>query len=653
MKLDLLSAALLGIAGGLACAAQTVHYLDCTAGSDAADSLSPQSAWRTVAKANAYVFRPGDSLLLRRGNRCEGMLWPKGSGTERASIHLGAYGQGALPLVVGGTEAAGLTLHNQQYWEIENVEIAGGSPYGIRIGGTEPILRHFRITNVVVHDVPGEPLSKDSGLVVIAPDKDSRTRIDDVVVDGVTAYRTSQWAGIIVNGAAFDSAGAPVRGEYIEVRNSIVHDVGGDGILLARVSHGVLEHNVTWNTGMQETETIGTPNAIWEWRCSDCRIEYNEGYFSDSPGVDGGVFDIDYGNENNRVENNFGHDSQGYCVSVFGAEGAGGNSTASTIRYNTCIHNGRSPRLARRQGAIYLSTWHGGKLNGVTIEQNTVVWDPPLDAPAFQSNAEFTGDLPNRFAGNTILAASGSFVSSAPALQFSDNRYCASKPAIAQHSFEGQTYAEPRVPPTDAGSVGLAHGAVPSPSERKALEIHDLCGCMQALLTKAGGMDQHATTDGHAVEATRTNGEPSRRGFSAQMSNWVLFAVLAPEGAHAAAFRSQLVLMESMMHQFASHGLAGVVVPAHSMSSDELDEWKSNWNFDPRVQIDAVSAEESSNAHSASDAGELLLISPSGEVASRWTYPVSPADVWLQLQSRLGTPAGMQSMPLCTKSLAQ
>jgi hypothetical protein len=109
--------------------------------------------------------------------------------------------------------------------------------------------------------------------------------------------------------------------------------------------------------------------------------------------------------------------------------------------------------------------------------------------------------------------------------------------------------------------------------------------------------------------------------------------------------------MESMMHQFAS--LASVVVPAHSMSSDELDEWKSNWNFDPRVQIDAVSAEESSNAHSASDAGELLLISPSGEVKSRWTYPVSPADVWLQLQSRLGTPAGMQSMPLCTKSLAQ
>jgi hypothetical protein len=86
---------------------------------------------------------------------------------------------------------------------------------------------------------------------------------------------------------------------------------------------GVLEHNVAWNTGMQETQTIGTPNAIWEWRCRDCRVQYNEGYFTDSPGVDGGVFDIDYGDENNLLQHNFGHDSQGYCVSAFGADGRG------------------------------------------------------------------------------------------------------------------------------------------------------------------------------------------------------------------------------------------------------------------------------------------------------------------------------------------
>ena len=114
LRLSLIVVSLLAM--GRCAAGATNHYLDCNGGSDAADSLTPESAWRSVAKANSYVFQPGDNLLLRRGSRCEGMLWPKGSGTERASIHLSAYGHGALPVVYGGAESAGLNLHNQQYW---------------------------------------------------------------------------------------------------------------------------------------------------------------------------------------------------------------------------------------------------------------------------------------------------------------------------------------------------------------------------------------------------------------------------------------------------------------------------------------------------------------------------------------------------------
>ena len=93
---------LFGVLAAEACAwGQSKHYLDCQAGNDSADSLTPQTAWRTLAKADSFTFQPGDSLLLRRGSRCEGMLWPKGSGTEMAPIQLGGYGDGALPVVVG------------------------------------------------------------------------------------------------------------------------------------------------------------------------------------------------------------------------------------------------------------------------------------------------------------------------------------------------------------------------------------------------------------------------------------------------------------------------------------------------------------------------------------------------------------------------
>ena len=620
-----LSLFMLGFLTAAPCAlGQSRHFLDCKAGNDAADSLTPQTAWRTVAKADSYTFQPGDSLLLRRGSRCEGMLWPKGSGTEQAPIRLGAYGQGTLPVVVGGAESAGLRLSDQQYWEIENLEVVGGSPYGIHIGGGAAVMRHFRITNVVVRDVPGTPMTKDSGLVVIAPDEHARSRIDDVIVDGVTAYRTSEWAGIIVNGAGFDANGDQDRGEHIEVRNSIVHDVAGDGILLARVSHGLVEHNVAWNTGMQETQTIGTPNAIWEWRCRVCRVEYNEGFFTDSPGVDGGVFDIDYGDENNVLEHNFGHDSQGYCVSVFGAEGVSGNSTHSEIRENTCIHNGRSPRLSKRQGAIFLYTWNGGKLDGVDIEGNTILWDPPVRVPAFQSTAEFTGTLPNRFTGNTVIAVSRSFVSSQASIQFSGNRYCA-----------------PKLPPSDSllkeessQDSASAASSLPVESDPAANKPDELCGCIGELRKRALGTGPRSLALGNSIK---------------KPGHWILAALLAPPGEPAAReSRSRLILIESMMHQFGSLGLQGIVVPAHPIGKEELEEWRSDWNFDPTVQIDAANASGVRNAGSAGTS-TLLLVSPTGQVAASWQYPVSPADIWLQIQSHLGAPPGAQQMPACQK----
>jgi hypothetical protein len=622
-----------------ACASgQTIHYLNCRNGNDSADSLTPQTAWRTVAKANSFTYQPGDALLLQRSTRCDGMLWPKGSGTEQAPIRLGAYGQGALPIIAGGSESAGLRLSDQQYWEIENLEVVGGSPYGIHIGGSAPVMRHFRITNVVVHDVSGTPFTKDSGLVVIAPDDHAKSRIDDVVVDGVTAYRTSEWAGILVNGAGFDANGAEDHGEHIEVRNSMVHDVAGDGILLARVSGGVLEHNVAWNTGMQETQTIGTPNAIWEWRCRDCRVEYNEGYFTDSPGVDGGVFDIDYGDENNLLDHNFGHDSQGYCVSVFGADGPGGNSVHSEIRENTCIHNGRSPRLAERQGAIFLFTWNGGMLDGVEIADNTVIWDPPVRAPAFQSTAEFTGNRPNRFAGNTIVAVSGSFVSSASGTQFSGNRYCAPKRILPQQLFGEESGVHP-------AASSAAEPSSPAEADAAAVNSDELCGCLKELLRKTAGAEQRPAAPEPAIEQAVSKTSPG--GVHPLAGRWVLGAVLAPPGdPQADQSRGELVLIESMMHQFADLGLESIAVPARSMAQNELQQWRTNWNFEPGVEIDAANA---SGLRKVDDRNlsKLLLISPSGQVAASWQYPVSPADVWLQIQSHLGTPAGTQQMPAC------
>jgi hypothetical protein len=596
--------------------AQTIRYLDCGLGSDNSDALSPATAWRSVAKANSFTLNPGDSLLIARGSRCEGMLWPKGSGRDGAPIHLGAYGSGALPVIVGGSESEGLKLSDQQYWEIENLEVVGGTPYGIRITGTLPVLRHFRISNVVVHDVSGDPSTKDSGLVVIGPASKSSSRISDVVIDGVTAYRTTQWAGIVVNGAESDIDDASIRGDNVTIRNSIVRDVGGDGILLARVQHGLLEHNAAWNTGMQYTETIGTPNAIWEWMCSDCLVQYNEGFFSDSPGVDGGVFDIDYGNVDNRVEHNFGHDSAGYCVSVFGAESKNGDSVNSVVRNNICINNGRSPRLAKRQGAIFLYTWRGGKLDGVRIENNTVLWNPPLDAPAIHNEALFTGERANIISGNTIESSTSSVVSSIPGMKYENNRYIVSRMSEPSWSFDGKQYSD-----LEAVRRGAHQEAGSTVSQRSR--------CSFAAQTSG---DMYASA-GKANDAER---------------NWTLLASLVPEGSeNERQSRSQMVVIQSMTYQFSKLGLHAVVIPAVPADSAVPANWIYDWDFGSAVHLEQLSSNSPAKAYQIDKTPQVLLISPSGKVVKRWKVPAAPAEIWMALRSYLGTPPGMQAIPSC------
>jgi hypothetical protein len=126
------------------------------------------------------------------------MLWPKGSGASGSPITIGAYGTGALPVVNGGSNEAAIKLFNQEYWHVQDVETTGGTPNGLYISGNAAAtFHHLRVTNVVAHDVGGALADKETGLVVVKPNAAS-TLFDDVVIDGVTAYNTTQWSGIIV-----------------------------------------------------------------------------------------------------------------------------------------------------------------------------------------------------------------------------------------------------------------------------------------------------------------------------------------------------------------------------------------------------------------------------------------------------------------------
>lgn len=392
------------------------YYVDCATGHDGADGHSPATAWRSVRAVSAREFHPGDSILLRRGTTCLGSMWPKGSGAPGAPIVLDAWGDGPLPKVQAepGAEAA-FRLFNQEYWTVQHAEFIGGEPHGVFVSGTQGVLHAIHIRDILVHGVTGEPKNKEGGLLVIAHGSAAQ-RFDDVAIDGVTAYGTSQWAGILVGSLEFGFLPEPARSSNVTIRNSMVHGVAGDGIVLFQVNHGAIENSVAWYTGMQQTQTIGTPNAIWTWMCRDCAVRRSEAFLTDSPGVDGGAFDIDYGNDDNVVEDSYAHDTQGYCVAIFGA---GRTTTNSIVRRNVCAANGRGPRLAARQGAVFLDTWDGGRLRGVQLSENRIFWNPPIAAAALVNTAAFDGE--GTFSDNLIETSAAQAMRSNPSLRFARN----------------------------------------------------------------------------------------------------------------------------------------------------------------------------------------------------------------------------------------
>lgn len=382
---------------------------------------SEAAPWNSLAAAQAHPFAAGDRIALARGTVCHGSFSPQGSGSRGNPIRVTAYGQGPLPRIVAtSNDSQVLLLFNQEYWQVDSLDLSGSGKYGIFVTGDKGTMHQIALKNLFVHDVQGGAMkNKDNGLVVVGPSSKDAV-FNDILVDGVVAAHTNQWAGILIGGGNFPYAADAPLNDRITVRNASVQDVFGDGIVLFRDSHGIIETSTAWQTGMQPTQDIGTPNAIWTWTCTDCTVRDNEAFLTDSPGVDGGAYDIDWDDARNTVERNYAHDTQGYCIAVFAA---GYVTSESVVRDNLCVDNALSPRLAALQGAVYLHTWNDGVIRDLRVEHNTVFWNPPVATAAAIVDDAGTGGAPVLFTGNRIESSVPLFYSTNAQFAPSANTY--------------------------------------------------------------------------------------------------------------------------------------------------------------------------------------------------------------------------------------
>ena len=177
------------------------YYLDCSAGSNGNGTMA--SPWNTVASVNNHApFVAGDTIFVKRGTRCLGELWPKGSGNSSAQIVLCAYGPGTTKPIIdaqGAANSAAIKLFNQEYWTIDGFEVTNnatsfGYRCGIRVGGNDGQVKHrFRITNNTVRNVyasrsfDNNPNMHNNGGIIVWIDEPGRA--DDVLIEGNDLHR--------------------------------------------------------------------------------------------------------------------------------------------------------------------------------------------------------------------------------------------------------------------------------------------------------------------------------------------------------------------------------------------------------------------------------------------------------------------------------
>ena len=558
------------------------YFIDCTDGNPGDGTLA--HPWNSLLLAQPHIFVAGDRIALKRGTVCRGSFSPQGSGTADQPIRLTAYGQGPRPRIASTSkDRQTLLLFNQEHWQIDSLDLSGSNTYGIFVSGDQGTLHHIHLKNLFVHDVQGGALkNKDNGLVVVGPSS-AHAVFNDVLVDGVVAAHTSQWAGILVGGGPYDFPPEFPLNSHITVRNSSVQDVYGDGIVLFRDSDGLIENNVTWETGMQPTQNVGTPNAIWTWTCTDCTVRDNEAFLTDSPGVDGGAYDIDWGNTRNTVERNYAHDTQGYCIAVFAAIHV---TSESVVRDNLCIDNDLSPRLAAQQGAITLFTWEGGAIRGLRIEHNTILWNPPVAAaPAIVNDATIDG-APAAFTGNRIESSSPFFYRSNAQFAPSRNNYV----------YKG------------AGDAKFTLG------DRHEVSLAAL---------QAAGIEQ-GTTLKQGSATTRTE-------IALRLEATIDFTLDA-DGLLAPDPRAQLMVLRSLAAQYGPAALA-MTVHLHTAAKPSAEELADRANA--LVDLDATSIRFDRNGQQS---GLIRLLTSDGRLLEQWHGYQNAATLGGAVRALLGAP---------------
>ncbi|VWC21802.1 hypothetical protein BLA23254_05843 [Burkholderia lata] len=289
---------------------------------------------------------------------------------------------------------AAIYLYNTQYWEIRSLELTNDATTpGGRLGlyvrledyGTGS---HYHVDDVYVHhvrgylkDVAGNTVGsyKTTGgmLFEVTRDneavgtKETRTGFDDIAVENSEIYNVDAVALSTRSAWMCREGGAPC-GDYppykgnsayltnpatqaatdyfpmtrVVFRNNLIHNVGGDGIIVRTATAPQVEANHLVDIWMRAP---GNSAGAWAINTDDALFRYNEvngvRLQNNIEAGDGMAFDADLGTRNTRVAANFSHDNDGGLMLFCGcgSDGLGhvAQETGAIVENNLSLNDKR------------------------------------------------------------------------------------------------------------------------------------------------------------------------------------------------------------------------------------------------------------------------------------------------------------------------
>jgi hypothetical protein len=325
---------------------------------------------------NATLYSPGDRILFKSGGAWSGQLWPKGSGSAEYPIVIDKYGGDAKPVINGsGLAEDTILLKNQEYWEIRNLEITNtGAAPGARRGVNLVAenfgeLHHLYLQNLTIHDVNGVDSDKVNGGIhyhAIGDQKPSRfvdLRIEGNHISHVDRSGIFGWSTHWVRSRWYPSL-------RVVIRNNVLDDIGGDGIVNVATDGALVEYNVVRRAN-QRSE--GYNVGIWPWSADNTVVQFNE--VSGTRGQrDGEGFDSDWNSRNTIIQYNYSHDNDGgfllICNDGSQDPKVSAGNTGTIVRYNISQndhHRGINIAGPVRDTLIYNNTIYVGKEESVDL----------------------------------------------------------------------------------------------------------------------------------------------------------------------------------------------------------------------------------------------------------------------------------------------